>query len=683
MANHYRYQLRGDTASNWSLANPVLGKNEPGFDMTNKRFKMGDGVTSWNELPYVTPEEVTDYLAEAPIDGQTYGRKDGHWQILEYVTPDDIKDYLDDAVEDGQTYGRRNGQWVILEYVAPDDIEEYLDDYLKDAPSDNKTYGRKNKHWVSIETLRTTPISDPEMKEINETGETNITFFVPWKYAMNTSRNVLGDVGHLAWKFPYTEGTITKVSVYSKTAGANIDLLVDGASVLGEPKAVTTEWVDYNANFPIVLNQALEVFTTENFLASDLTISVTMQIGNKTIEFFGEPDIIPNVYVRGSQAAIWGADGQETKDGLFRSVYMPAVERIVSLVGGWQAEDEYGQWYICGSVYFYPNTGSTTVFRTPARINDIPDTAHGEMRSGYKQGGYSEVVQEAGGGTQTYTVSSSYTWKISILSDNKCLLQKAAHTYTTQYSTYNPKTNTTSKGNPTKTTVGNSTQEIEFRLLQSDIGNYGGAVLAADGLSFYCFNINTSKDDSMTMSIQTSLLPEDMDINKFCRRGDTIYFKTNKDMYLRSFTCKHPTQSSFEATVDMVDCDGREVLDFWTGSNGLFVLTEDNALYVTGISTNGALGLSPVEGLNNNANYPDFVRVGFYDAKKIENSGNSTFLLTANGELYHSGAAVTNLVDAHVAFTRVFENYYFYDIAFANNTLVAIAERLGDMPEGD
>jgi hypothetical protein len=42
--------LRKGTASQWNSANPVLASGEPGYDLTNLIFKVGDGVTAWNSL---------------------------------------------------------------------------------------------------------------------------------------------------------------------------------------------------------------------------------------------------------------------------------------------------------------------------------------------------------------------------------------------------------------------------------------------------------------------------------------------------------------------------------------------------------------------------------------------------------------------------------------------------------
>lgn len=46
------YQNARGTTSEWSTANPVLREGLLGWDITLKRGKIGDGVTTWNLLPY-------------------------------------------------------------------------------------------------------------------------------------------------------------------------------------------------------------------------------------------------------------------------------------------------------------------------------------------------------------------------------------------------------------------------------------------------------------------------------------------------------------------------------------------------------------------------------------------------------------------------------------------------------
>jgi hypothetical protein len=51
-----RIRLRRDSQTNWETANPVLASGEPGIIISGVnigRLKVGDGVTPWNNLPYV------------------------------------------------------------------------------------------------------------------------------------------------------------------------------------------------------------------------------------------------------------------------------------------------------------------------------------------------------------------------------------------------------------------------------------------------------------------------------------------------------------------------------------------------------------------------------------------------------------------------------------------------------
>jgi hypothetical protein len=56
MAETYLIRMiqRRDTEANWSTANPILEAGEFGYNITNKKIKLGDGVTPWNTLPYFT-----------------------------------------------------------------------------------------------------------------------------------------------------------------------------------------------------------------------------------------------------------------------------------------------------------------------------------------------------------------------------------------------------------------------------------------------------------------------------------------------------------------------------------------------------------------------------------------------------------------------------------------------------
>jgi hypothetical protein len=48
----FRIQIRRDTASKWTINNPILLNGEMGYETDTKYMKIGDGTTEWNDLLY-------------------------------------------------------------------------------------------------------------------------------------------------------------------------------------------------------------------------------------------------------------------------------------------------------------------------------------------------------------------------------------------------------------------------------------------------------------------------------------------------------------------------------------------------------------------------------------------------------------------------------------------------------
>ena len=47
------FKLKRGTAARWAEVNPILQQGEPGFVYDSNRLKIGDGITPWNDLPYI------------------------------------------------------------------------------------------------------------------------------------------------------------------------------------------------------------------------------------------------------------------------------------------------------------------------------------------------------------------------------------------------------------------------------------------------------------------------------------------------------------------------------------------------------------------------------------------------------------------------------------------------------
>ena len=64
-------QYRRDTAANWAAVNPILASGEPGYETTSTFFKIGDGTTPWNGLPYKKGNDGADAPTIIAFNDQT------------------------------------------------------------------------------------------------------------------------------------------------------------------------------------------------------------------------------------------------------------------------------------------------------------------------------------------------------------------------------------------------------------------------------------------------------------------------------------------------------------------------------------------------------------------------------------------------------------------------------------
>ena len=74
MAVYTEIHIRRDSTLNWYASNPRLALGEPGVDMDLHRFKIGNGIDRWNELPYMdddlyklldkTQQKIADHVQD-------------------------------------------------------------------------------------------------------------------------------------------------------------------------------------------------------------------------------------------------------------------------------------------------------------------------------------------------------------------------------------------------------------------------------------------------------------------------------------------------------------------------------------------------------------------------------------------------------------------------------------------
>lgn len=68
-------QLRHDTAANWRTKNPILAAGEAGVETDTFKLKLGDGSTTWNNVPYANDVDLSAYLKSTDA-ANTYATKE-------------------------------------------------------------------------------------------------------------------------------------------------------------------------------------------------------------------------------------------------------------------------------------------------------------------------------------------------------------------------------------------------------------------------------------------------------------------------------------------------------------------------------------------------------------------------------------------------------------------------------
>jgi hypothetical protein len=69
--NEIYFKLRRGTRELWAVRNPILRQGEPGVELDTSDFKIGDGVTPWNDLPYhLNEDDVLAVVFQAIADSE-------------------------------------------------------------------------------------------------------------------------------------------------------------------------------------------------------------------------------------------------------------------------------------------------------------------------------------------------------------------------------------------------------------------------------------------------------------------------------------------------------------------------------------------------------------------------------------------------------------------------------------
>jgi hypothetical protein len=231
-----RMQQRRGTEEQWTLANPVLAAGEIGFETDTNKFKIGDGVNNWGDLPYFVDADglsgqLEGYVLESE-KGEAFGvatlDEEGKVPVSQLPDIDEIsQDAIDAALVGGtgitKTYNDEEN--TITLDVDTDVIatKEYVDTEISNIPEVDLT-GYATEDYVDTAESDANSYADGAVSD-----HSDLTTGI---------HGVSGDV----------VGTSDAQTLTNKTMGN--DLLMDGFQVsgLGTPTqadhAATKSYVD-------------------------------------------------------------------------------------------------------------------------------------------------------------------------------------------------------------------------------------------------------------------------------------------------------------------------------------------------------------------------------------------------------------------------------------------------------
>lgn len=161
MAKVYKttFKLRRGKAAEWSQVNPILAQGEPAFELDTFKLKIGNGVMSYNELPYIADAAALQSSdSESSIlfvDSKTLPALGGE-DIL-YVVKDtgELKIWVDGE------YVNFGGSTNLENYVTKDEIQNFVtkeetSNFVTKEETNNFVTNEQISNYVTNETFTET-----------------------------------------------------------------------------------------------------------------------------------------------------------------------------------------------------------------------------------------------------------------------------------------------------------------------------------------------------------------------------------------------------------------------------------------------------------------------------------------------------------------------------------------------
>ena len=229
---------RNDTAANWTSVNPVLGKGEMGVENDTRKFKFGDGISTWTELEYASSDEIV-VDAEVSAESENPIQSKAMFEELRYTNDTPVITAIG-GIAVGTTFNNEPVLSMLTKLIYP---------YTKPTTSisvtpNGGTYEKGTSVAVTALKVTATKKSEAIASVVAKQGGTTITRLTDGVSAGGTF-NVLPTSGISLEADTTFSGTVTDVKGGSTSANSSKFTFVDPYyyGVIADGTAVTSDVV--------------------------------------------------------------------------------------------------------------------------------------------------------------------------------------------------------------------------------------------------------------------------------------------------------------------------------------------------------------------------------------------------------------------------------------------------------
>jgi hypothetical protein len=210
-----RMQQRTGTYLQWNTSNPVLNGAEIGYESDTNKFKIGDGSTNWNDLPYFLDEVTLETSLDGYIPSSLLGANNGVAQLnssgklvsdqipnVDEITQDAINTALVAGTGLDKTYND-NANTITIDIDSTVATKTYVDDAIDSFEALPAQTGNTGKFLTTDGSATSWATVDLSSKQDKVTGvsDTEIGYLDGVTSAIQTQLNdkaASSDIAELA-----------------------------------------------------------------------------------------------------------------------------------------------------------------------------------------------------------------------------------------------------------------------------------------------------------------------------------------------------------------------------------------------------------------------------------------------------------------------------------------------------